>query len=146
MFKPSYGIKLCDLKSSPRRIAIQGAPHTGKSWAVVKTFPNVVIVDLDNKLGALRETPGVTVLPFWDDSFIHEKDGPLQQDWKPKIQSKIGMASNRHNVVYRFLQLDGAKFTAEQTLFIDSATMLETELSLYFQVHPEMTKGSKENP
>lgn len=146
MYKPTYGIELCKLKSSPIRLAIQGAPHTGKTWAVVKTFPNVVVCDLDNKLGALRDTPGVTVLPFWDDAFINETTGPLQKDWNPglRVPHKRGQVSKRHDVLYQFLKLEGPKFSPDQTLFIDSATMIETELSLYWQAWPIMTKPDKE--
>ena len=69
---PPHSSPLADMSFSQIRLGIQGAPGTGKTYAAV-SFPNPIVLDLDNKLGAHKTRKDILVLPFHDPDFIINK-------------------------------------------------------------------------
>ena len=139
MYQPPYATKLTESKHSPFRIAIQGAPHTGKTWAAL-TFPNPVVLDLDNKLGAHIHREDILRVSFFDNDtvqkFATEYGLPFQAGKPPVI--------NRFVVFMSWVAKEISKFSPEQTLIIDSWTMLQNNFDAWAEATPVMSKEKGE--
>ena len=59
------------------RLLLQAPPFSGKTYAAM-SFPNPVVLDFDQKLGAHSGRPDVLQVPFWSGEFcdkIVKRDG-----------------------------------------------------------------------
>ncbi len=95
--------------ASQQRIALIGAPGSGKTTACL-TFPNPFFIDFDHKLPS-----GVNCVPFWDPKFVDSICS----------RTVAGAPPNRRDAIKKWLRENAHKFTAEQTLIIDSWTMMQ---------------------
>ena len=129
MYIPSLAVPLNTTTASLLRIAIQGAQSTGKTWACT-TFPNPVFLDFDNKLGAHRHREDIYPLRFWNDDFCMQLADQL------KIRAKDGGVLHRTNILLAFLRTELAKFTPEQTVILDSMTMVMNSLEAWLDATP----------
>lgn len=109
----TLSLKTANLQTQSR-IALMGYPFTGKTFSAL-TFPNPVVVNLDNKLGA-HHGRDVLIVPFHDaafvDSLVKRKDMKLQP--------------NVRNAVELWLMTEALKLEPDQTLILDSWTMLSS--------------------
>lgn len=133
MYKPEIAKSLLDIKQNQIRLALIGAPSTGKTWSSL-TFPNPIIADFDNKLGAHRGRD-IMVLPFYDADFI-VKDCKL-----PKLHPMN--PPNRRDAFLFWLQKEAPKLELTQTLIIDSFSNLEIAFDQQQALEPVMNQYGK---
>ena len=95
------------------RLGIIGFPGTGKTTGAL-TFPNPIVIDYDRKC-----PPGVRTIPFWD----------------PKLEAKFG--GPRHGL-REFLKTEGPKFGPEETLILDSWTMVVNQFEKFLEDNPHL--------
>lgn len=113
------------------RLGLQGAPNTGKTWSAL-SFPNPLVANFDNKLGAHIHRKDVKQIPFWDVNFI----ATLVNKPAP------GKYINRRDAFKFWLRDNGHKLDTDQTFIIDSWTMLCNAVHQEFtQNHPRDKKG-----
>ena len=124
MYIPKDSMDVSALPKSPIRLGIMGPAGIGKTWSAL-TFPNPVVLDLDNKLGGYREAyPNVKfpVLPFWSRDFVENtlkvSNMGLGKPTDPKFPA------NARDAVDKWLTIEGPKLSPEQTLILDSFTSL----------------------
>lgn len=113
LYKPFGSIPCSELGTPVVRLLLQGFGGTGKTSAAL-TFPNPVVLDIDNNLGGHRHRADVTVIPFWDESWATEY----------KKQYKIP-ALQKHELIFHWIKNEGKKLTEDQTLVGDSWTNLQ---------------------
>lgn len=126
MYKPEHTLTLDKKPFVQKRIALQGWGGTSKTTAAL-TFPNPCVLDFDNSVSetnalcAGRALADVSVIPFYDQSFV-EKCG----------------SKNRRDAFKNWLPKNITKFQPDQTLVLDSWTALLDEFYKAWQ--PVMTK------
>lgn len=108
------------------RVGLQGFPGTGKTTAAM-TFPNIFAVDFDHKL-----PNGVPSAPFWDPEFVNAIIPPTRQFDK----TKGAWPPNRRDAFDKWLRENHTKFTPEQTLLLDSYTMLDAAFHHQMEAEP----------
>lgn len=143
MYIPDYSEKLSDMKGSPYRIGIQGAAGTGKTWAAL-TFPNPVVLNLDNKLGAHLHRTDILNIKFHDNDFIKKLAEKFGMSYKVGTTGVNNQVVNRFNVFFAWINAELQKFTSDQTVIVDSATMLSNAYDAFAEVTPEMSKKTGE--
>ena len=94
------------------RLGIQGFPGTGKTWAAL-TFPNPIVLNLDRGLGAHIGRADVIEIPFYDSKF---------SGGKGQLKDKL----------VEWIEREGTKLTAEQTLVFDGCSSLEVAYHQWF--------------
>lgn len=132
---PTYATKLKDSSQNPLRVAIQGAPHTGKTWAAL-TFPNPVVLDFDNKMGAHMEREDVLRIPFYDNAFIEQ----LSKEYGLPFKAGNPMVVNRFVILMSWVAREIGKFAPEQTIILDSWTMLQNNFDAWAEATPSLSK------
>lgn len=125
-YTPPNSRKCSDLKGGQVRIGLMGYPFTGKTWSAL-TFPNPVVLNLDNKLGAHSNREDVIVLPFSDGAFCDQYSKRVSASHPPNVR----------NAVKKWLQTEGLKLEADQTLVIDSWTMLQNWFDIQETIEPQ---------
>ena len=124
LYIPKDSVNSSTLPTSPIRLGIMGVAGSGKTFSAL-TFPNPVVLDLDNKLGGYREAnPAVSfpVLPFWNREFV---EGTLKVINNTKTRTiDTSYPHNVRDAVDKWLTSEGPKLTPEQTLIVDSFTAL----------------------
>ena len=131
-YSPPHSKKCSDLKGGQVRIGLMGYPFTGKTWSAL-TFPNPVVLNLDNKLGAHSNREDVIVLPFSDGAFCDMYSKRISAAHPPNVR----------NALKKWLQTEGLKLDKEQTLIIDSWTMLQNWFDIQEALEPVYTKEGK---
>lgn len=124
----------CTISSKPghMRIGLQGAPGTGKTTSAL-TFPNPFAIDFDHKL-----PNGTPSAPFWDPAFV---DSIIPRS-KLVIAGKKAPPNTRDAFMSWFM-VEHSKFEPEQTLVIDSYTMLDTAFHSYLTYNPILNAKSE---
>lgn len=141
LYIPKGAMDMASYPRSPIRLGIQGAPGTGKTWAVL-TFPNPVYCDLDNKLRGWRaanpDTP-LTAVPFWNQEFVvgTMKCNNESNKNNPKFQPNV------RDAVDYWLSEEGVKLGPNQTLIFDSWTSLQTFFDLQTSMPHEVEYSAK---
>lgn len=125
--------------SSPFRIAIQGAPHTGKTWAAL-TFPNPVVLNFDNKLGAHTDREDILDIRFYDNTFVEA----LAKEYGMPFKLGNPPVINRFNIFMAWCGKELPKFSSEQTLIQDSWTMLMNNFDAWAEATPVVSKDKGE--
>lgn len=110
MYKPDILVS-SDNTNKHIRLLLVGPPKWGKTYSVVKTFPNPIVVDFDNGLTAIK---GVDVAPFYDD------------EWLKKMLPGTIMKSN---ALIQFLLKHATQLSSDQTLVLDSLSTITDELN-----------------
>lgn len=111
------------------RLGLQGYPGTGKTTGAL-TFPNVFALDFDHKLPS-----GVPSTNFWDPAVVDRI--------KPRGNPK--WPANKAGALLDFLAVEGPKFSAEQTLLIDSFTMVDAAWHDCTNANPPRNKEGEVN-
>lgn len=106
MYKPQNIILSSSNTSKNLRLLLVGPPKWGKTYSVVTTFPNPLVVDFDNGLTAIN---GIDVAPFYDG------------EWFKKTFPGISM---RTNALSKFIVQHASQMTGEQTLVLDSLSTI----------------------
>lgn len=135
---PSSAKQMKREPDEPSRLGLQGAPGTGKTWNVVKTAPNTIVIDFDHKLPRWYE--GLSV-PFWNVDFVLEQSKALGIKENAK-----GVAPNRRDVFKYWLRKEVNLFERDQTLVIDSWTMLQDCFDSQTALEPSINREGKEDP
>jgi len=132
--------------SSQVRLGIYGRPGSGKTWAAL-TFPNPVVLNLDNKLGAHLGRKDVTVVPLNDPEYIWNVLKVSNEPYKYGRHSTNNpkLPSNRRDAVIKWLSEHGAKLIPEQTLILDSWTSLQNSFHEQQDLEPAYTAQNKVN-
>lgn len=117
------------------RLGLQGFPGTGKTTSAM-TFPNLFAVDFDHKLP--DNTPSA---PFWNADFVDS----LIPRTKQYDKTKPGYPPNRRDAFDKWLRDNHSKFEPEQTLLIDSYTMLDAAFHAQMDAEPILNKQGEIN-
>ena len=143
MTKLSYAGTTADSLSYARRIAIQGGPGSGKTWAAL-TFPNLIVCNLDNKLGAHPHRTDVQVLHFHNEDWTNKILAPIICQLKT---STFGTKENfrAHDAIILWLQTEGAKLDPSHTVVIDSDSLFEDSIHVYYESNPIASKEGKDS-
>lgn len=128
---PPNSLNLKDAPKSQIRLGLQGAPVSGKTFALI-TAPNLVVLDFDRKMGA-HAGKDITIIPFYDDSFVNSIVN----------KSFIDAPANRRDSLLKWLRVHGPKLNESQTLAIDSMTMVEESFGQQTDLEPVYTKENK---
>jgi hypothetical protein len=107
------------------RLGIQGFPGTGKTWAAL-TFQNPIVLNLDRGIGAHQGRSDVIEIPFYKSEFSG------------------GKATLKDRLI-QWLEREGPKLTANQTLIVDGLSSLEIAYHQWFAANQQnfITKGGK---
>src|SRR6266576_2890814 len=92
MYTPQDSINLKNVTYPQIRLGIQGPPASGKTTSAL-TFPNVVVMDLDNGLTKYSGKDIISI-PFYDYDWI------VKYGFPPK---KPGAQPNRRDAILKFL-------------------------------------------
>lgn len=104
------------------RVGLQGRPKTGKTWSAL-TFPNPFVIDIDNNIPRNHPAFGlVQTAPIWN------------EDWTKQHFPRAGGV--KHHIVGQWLATEGRKFGTNQTLILDSITLLGNYFDAYYQNNP----------
>ena len=123
-----YAIPLNNTEPSPVRLLLQGTSGSGKTTSAL-TFPNLLIVDFDNKLGDHRHRADVQVLPFHSKSFIEK----LLLKEKLETNVMLGGQLNSAIMFSQWLKKNVETIPADMTLVVDSGNMLVTALDVMIE-------------
>lgn len=111
------------------RLGLQGYPGTGKTTGAL-TFPNCYALDFDHKLPS-----GVPSTNFWDAAVVD----------KIKLRGNPKWPANKAGALLDFLTTEGPKFSSEQTILIDSFTMVDAAWHDYINAGPPRNKEGEIN-
>lgn len=133
-------LTLASVRFKQIRLGIQGAPNTGKTTAAL-TAPNPVVADFDNKLSLTNAVANgvdpetVKIIPFYNPEFVDKI--------KPRANPRF--APNKRDAFTIWLINEGTKLTAEQTLIIDSWTMLQAAFDQQTGYEPATSRNGAED-
>lgn len=125
------------------RVAIQGEPGIGKTFSAL-TFPNPVVIDFDHKV-PVRE--GVLTIPFWDYNFVDKymkEQTPAKSDGRLMLGVKKG-PPNVRDAFRHWLETHASKFAPDQTLVLDSWTMLQNWFDTQTWLEPDFASRQKDS-
>lgn len=128
MHIPTDALSLKDAKKSQIRLGLQGSPVSGKTYSMC-TAPNLVVLDFDNKLGQ-HAGKDIHRIPFWMPEFC-DKLVPRANPSNPP---------NRKDALTKWLTDNADKFTLEQTVAVDSWSLLQDGFDQQQELTPARTK------
>lgn len=114
IYIPPGAEQMSTIKFPQIRLALQGASKTGKTYSAL-TFPNPVVIDIDNGLVAHTHRTDVLRLPFNDNAWI--------STWFKHDKNKVKFPCR--DAIKQWLSTEALKLTDKQTLIIDSWTTLQ---------------------
>lgn len=117
------------------RLLLQGEPGTGKTYSAL-TAPNILDLDLDNGLTAHAGRKDVIQVPVFSDVWC-EKFCDAQG---LQIRSQNPGSINRRDIIKYWLDREGRKLEAGQTLIVDSWTTLQEAFDRQTRLEPVYTK------
>lgn len=109
------------------RLGLQGYPGTGKTTSYF-SFPNLIILDLDNKLGNFGSRTDVGVVKLWD----------INNKFRKSTEAK-------HESVLRWLTTEGLKLHPSQTVALDSWSTLQNWFDMAVTNKKHYTSAGKED-
>jgi len=144
MYKPLGSININELPMPQVRLGLQGAPHTGKTWAAL-TFPNPIVLNFDNKLGAHKSRTDITIIPFNDPQFIREVMKISNEPWNGGAgKDDPKLPPNRKDALLKWLRTEGYKLETDSTLILDSWTSLQQAIDQQIWMEPSYSKKTNE--
>lgn len=118
-------IETIKTEKTTERIALIGAPGSGKTTACL-TFPAPLFYDFDHKLPI-----GIQAIPLWD------------AKWVGSYVKNTFNVPNRRDAFKKHLRENHYKYTEEQTIIIDSWSLLQNAFDQ--QTRPEEDMAAKPN-
>lgn len=138
-YLPAMTTNLKEKKQPKIRLLLQGPPGSGKTFSAM-TFPNPIVIDLDDGLTAFTGKD-IPVIPFCQHDFVCSY---LKQYLPAKLTAMHTAAQpNRRDAILHFMKHEAIKLTEDQTLIIDGITGFETALAQQEMWEPKMTKENK---
>lgn len=122
------------------RLGLQAAPNTGKTTSAL-TAPGPVVADFDNKLSASnalnagKKLSEITIIPFYNAEFVD----------KLVARSHPAFAPNKRDAFTKWLGSEATKLQEDQTLIIDSWTMLQAAFDQQQSYEPAISKKGSED-
>lgn len=143
LYIPTNHINLKEVKLAQIRLGLQSDPGTGKTLSAM-TFPNVIVADFDQGLNRFVGQD-IVVVPFYDEDFVRDiLKFPKTKDFM--YATKNAAFANRRDAFRRWLQDEGLKLRAHQTLLVDSWTALQNAFDLQQDTdNPKLTKDGEVN-
>lgn len=132
MFIPDGCKSLKDSPVPQIRLGLQGYGGTGKTWSAL-TFPNPMVLNIDNGLGAHAGREDVIDVAIYD------------EDYCKKIFGNKFTKHNRRDVVDLWIDKIAPKIEKGQTLIIDGNTGLQNAYHLWYSVNVVVGQGGKVN-
>ena len=117
--------------SAQSRIALMGYPFTGKTWSAL-TWPNPIVCNFDNKFGA-HLGRDILIVPFHDPAFVDSLAKRQVPAHPPNVRDAFKV----------WLDNQAPKLERDQTLIIDSWTMLNTAQELQTSKEVFLTSQGK---
>lgn len=129
------GIKpLSEETDAQIRLGIQGPPFVGKTFSAL-TFPNPVLLSFDKKANAHAHRNDILNVPFYDGAFCKTIINPTKLTGPP----------NRRDALLKWLDVNGPKFSPEQTLILDNFSGIEEAFHIEYWESPVYTQGMEVN-
>lgn len=114
------------------RLGIQGYGGTGKTFSAV-TFPNPVVFNIDNGLGAHAGKDEIIEVPIWDKDFCKKLHGVNYTKF------------NLRDVIEKWFDTEAQKLEKDQVLIIDGNTGLQNAYHLWYSNNIVVSSGGKVN-
>jgi hypothetical protein len=133
IYKPSGSTTLAEQTYEQQiRLLLQAPPFSGKTFAAM-TFPNPVVLDFDQKLGAHAGRNDILQVPFWDGAYVD------------KIVKRDGLKCppNKKDALLVWLNTEAPKLHKNQTLVIDGSTAVEAAFHMQYNLNPVLTRGGE---
>lgn len=129
MYIPKNCKSLKDSSVPQIRLAIQGYGGTGKTWSAL-TFPNPVVLNIDNGLGAHQGREDVIDVRLWDKDYC-----------KTLVPNYTKF--NLRDVIDKWFEVEAPKLEKGQTLVIDGNTGIQNAYHLWYSANMVTTKAGK---
>lgn len=114
------------------RLGIQGYGGTGKTYGIVTTFPNPIVLNIDRGLSAHQGNSNIIEVPIWNDDFCRTIVPSFKRE-------------NLKDFLLTWLEKNGPKLTPDQTLVVDGNTGIQNAYHKWFAANSNMflTKGGQ---
>lgn len=128
-------------KFSQIRLGIQGYPKTGKTTSAL-TFPKPIVLDFDNNVDAANAVAAgksldeITLVPFYSPAFV---------DTLVPKRTFAGAAPNRRDALTKWLREHAFKLEPDQTLVLDSWTMVQNAFDQQTGYEPAVSRTGAED-
>lgn len=122
------------------RLGLQAAPNTGKTTSAL-TAPGVVVADFDNKLSASnalnagKKLADITIIPFYNAEFVD----------KLVPRGHPSLSPNKRDAFKKWLSVEAPKLQEDQTLLVDSWTMLQAAFDTQQGYEPALNSRGGED-
>lgn len=133
MYIPLGATTLEHVKFPQIRLGLQGEAGTGKTTSAL-TFPNPVVMDIDNGLTAFSGRADILRIPLYDGAFISSLNDGRFRDKKAD-----GFVNYRDAILW-WIHHEAAKLEENQTLIIDSWTALQNWFDTRMGSEPVFSK------
>lgn len=134
LYIPKHIVSMKDVSFPQIRLGLSGDSGSGKTTSAL-TFPNPIVLDFDNGLTQFTGLD-IPVVRFYDEETV------CNMGFKP---SKVGAMCNRKDALMFWLQNEGLKLKAGQTLILDSWTTIQNAFDVETAMHPDISKKGNEN-
>ncbi len=111
------------------RLLLQAPPFSGKTFSAM-SFPNPIVLDFDQKLGAHSGRPDIIQVPFYDGAFC---DSIIRRDG-------IKCPPNKKDALLVWLNVEAPKLKKNQTLVIDGSTAIEAAFHMQYSLNPVLNR------
>lgn len=137
-YTPPHSINIKESKTAPHLfVGLIGESGSGKTYSAL-TFPNPVVADIDNGLSAQAGKRDALSIPFHDDVFCRNV-------LKAAYNQKAGVV-NKRDAFKVWIRDEADKLEPEQTLVVDSWTMLQDHFDRQTALEPAYTAKGEINP
>lgn len=139
-YQPKNSMTLDSKRFKQLRVGLLAAPNSGKTTAAL-TFPGPVVADFDNKLSATnaicagKKLSDITIIPFYDAAFVDSV--------KPRSNPRF--APNKRDAFLSWLNTEAVQLQSDQTLIIDSWTMLQAAFDQQTNYEPAIGRNGSED-
>ncbi len=135
MYTPPNCKSLDQLTDEPQtRVLLQAPPFSGKTFSAM-SWPNPVVLDFDQKLGAHAGRSDIIQVPFYDGRFC---DSIVRRDG-------LQCPPNKRDSLLKWLTMEAPKLAKNQTLVIDGSTAVEAAFHMQYNLAPILTRSGEKD-